>query len=61
MYRRLRDLREDLDIFQSEIADFLHCTQSAYSKIEWGDREIPISFLIKLANFYNRFPVKLES
>ncbi|CEO75859.1 Cro/CI family transcriptional regulator [Streptococcus pneumoniae] len=34
MYRRLRDLREDLDIFQSEIADFLHCTQSAYSKIE---------------------------
>ncbi|AUB33636.1 Cro/CI family transcriptional regulator [Streptococcus pneumoniae] len=34
MYRRLSDLRDDLDIFQSEIADFLHCTQSTYSKIE---------------------------
>ena len=47
MYRRLRDLREDLDISQSEIADFLHCTQSAYSKIERGDREIPVSFFVE--------------
>ena len=49
---RIRDLRDDKDIKQREIAKFLHCDQSLYSKYERGERPIPIDFLIKLAEFY---------
>ncbi|MEG1965897.1 MAG: helix-turn-helix transcriptional regulator [Oscillospiraceae bacterium] len=52
MYR-LKDLREDNDLNQTEIAKILNCTQACYSKWELGQRDIPISSLIKLAEFYN--------
>lgn len=53
MYIRLRNLREDRDLSQNEIAMFLHCSQSAYYRIESGKQDIPSSFLKKLAKFYN--------
>ncbi len=52
MYRRLRDLREDMDIKQQTIAKYLNCTQACYSNYELGYREIPIELLIKLSVFY---------
>ena len=53
MYKRIRDLREDHDIKQQEIADYLQCTQVCYSHYENGKRDIPTDVLIKLANYYN--------
>ena len=53
MYIRLRNLREDSDLSQSQIATYLHCSQSAYSRIENGRQDIPTSFLKKLAKFYH--------
>ena len=50
---RLRDLREDMDITQAEIAQFLHIGQNTYSQYENGKRQIPISQLIALAKYYN--------
>ncbi len=50
---RIRDIREDRDITQREIAELLLCDQSLYSKYERGEREIPLRYLIKLAQFYN--------
>lgn len=50
---RLRDLREDGDIRQKEIAEFLHVRQSTYSQYENGQRQIPIGALIKLAEYYD--------
>ena len=50
---RLKDLREDLDIKQKEIADYLHIKQNTYSQYENGQRQLPIDVLIKLANYYN--------
>lgn len=52
MYR-LRDLREDLDKTQSDIAKILNCTQTCYSKYELGQRDIPTSSLIKLSKYYS--------
>ena len=49
---RLRDLREDGDYTQKEIADVLHIRQNTYSQYENGQRQIPIELLIRLANFY---------
>ncbi len=49
---RLRDLREDSDLTQQAIADFLNVKQSTYSQYENGKRQIPIEALIKLAGFY---------
>lgn len=49
---RLRDIREDSDITQQEIADRLHIRQNTYSQYENGRRQIPIELLIELANFY---------
>ena len=46
VYRRIRDLREDADLKQRQIAEYLHCSQQAYSAYECGDREIPIDALI---------------
>ena len=53
MYRRLRDLREDRDLTQKELAKLLSFTTSAYSKIERGERTLTAEVLIDLSNFYN--------
>ncbi len=53
MYRRLRDLREDRDLMQKDLAQFLGCTQVSYSHYELGKRDIPTDVLIHLADFYN--------
>lgn len=53
MYKRIRDLREDKDLNQTEIANFLGMSQTGYSKYETGENDIPTEILIKLADFYN--------
>ena len=53
MYPRLRDLREDKDMNQTQIAKILGMSQTGYSKYETGENDIPTSILIKLARFYN--------
>lgn len=53
MYRRIRDLREDADLTQREIAEILNCSQRVYSNYERGELDIPTEILIRLANFYN--------
>ena len=50
---RLKNMREDRDIKQSEIAEILNCKQSTYQQYESGKRQIPIDALKKLALFYN--------
>ena len=50
---RIRDLREDNDLTQKEIAEYLHIKQNTYSQYENGQRQIPINFLIALAKYYN--------
>ena len=50
---RLREMREDRDILQSEICKVLNVSQVAYSYYEIGKRQLPIDILIKLANYYN--------
>lgn len=52
MYRRLRDLREDKDLTQKQIAEILGMSQTGYSKYETGENDIPTHILIKLADFY---------
>lgn len=51
-YRRIRDLREDRDLTQQDIADYLEMKQSQYSRYERGIRDIPTDILIKLARYY---------
>ena len=53
MYKRIRDLREDNDLLQKQLAKYLHCSQVAYSRYELGTRDIPTQVLIELALFYN--------
>ena len=53
MYPRIRDLREDKDMTQTQIAKVLGMSQTGYSKYETGENDIPTAILIKLANFYN--------
>ena len=50
---RLKELREDLDIKQSTIAEYLHIKQNTYSQYENGQRQLPIDVLIMLAGYYN--------
>ena len=52
-YQRIRDLREDCDLNQTEVARMLGMSQTGYSKYETGENDIPTSVLIKLARFYN--------
>ncbi len=52
MYRRIRDLREDRDLKQRELAQILHCSQQVYSNYELGERDIPTEVLIRLSEFY---------
>ena len=51
-YPRIRELREDRDMTQTEIAQILHITQRAYSRYETGEREIPLTSLCTLADFH---------
>ena len=53
MYKRIRDLREDRDLTQRELADYLKCSQQVYSNYELGQRDIPTDILIRLAYFYD--------
>lgn len=52
-FRRIRDLREDSDRTQQEVADYLHMHKSVYGRYEHGEREIPVWALIKLAKYYH--------
>ena len=53
MYKRIRELREDKDLLQKDIALYLNCTQVAYSRYELGLRDIPTDVLMRLADFHN--------
>ena len=52
MYERIRDLREDKDLNQSEIAAILNISQSTYSRYENGNLDVPTEILIALSKFY---------
>ena len=53
MYRRIRDLREDGDLLQRDLASYLGIAQTTYSNYEIGEREVPIPVLIRLADYYH--------
>jgi len=53
VYKRIRDLREDKDLSQKDIANFLNCSQVCYSYYEIGKRDIPTDVLCRLADFYD--------
>ena len=53
VFRRIRDLREDSDKTQIEIADYLNMQRSVYRRYETGEREIPVWAVIKLAQLYH--------
>lgn len=53
MYKRIRELREDNDLLQKNLAEYLNCSQVAYSRYELGTRYIPTEVLIALSKFYN--------
>ena len=52
MFKRIRELREDNDLTQKQVAKELSCSQQVYSNYELGQRDIPTDILIKLSNFY---------
>ncbi len=52
VYQRIRDLREDKDLYQKDLAAYLECTQVCYSSYELGKRDIPTEVLIKLAVYH---------
>jgi len=52
MYSRIRDLREDRDLTQKDVAQFLNCSQGCYSYYESGRRDIPTEVLMRLADYY---------
>ena len=52
-YNRIRDMREDRDMNQTQIAKILGMSQTGYSKYETGENDIPTAILIKLARFYD--------
>lgn len=52
MYQRLRDLWEDHDLKQRQVAEYLRCSQQVYSNYELGQRDIPTDILILLSDFY---------
>lgn len=52
MYRRIRDLREDHDLTQKQVAQLLGMSQTGYSKYETGEKDVPAAVLIKLADYY---------
>lgn len=50
---RIRNLREDSDLTQTDIAKYLNISQRAYSHYELGTRELPLELLIRIADFYH--------
>ena len=52
MFKRIRDMREDRDLTQAQMAEFLQIHQTTYSDYELGNLNIPVEILIKLAKFY---------
>ncbi len=52
-FRRIRDLREDHDLTQQQVADKLCCQREVYRRYENGIREIPVSYVIQLAKMYD--------
>lgn len=53
MNLRIRDLREDRDLKQRQIAEYLMCDQSLYSKYERGERPLPLELACRLADYYH--------
>ncbi|MCI8362148.1 MAG: helix-turn-helix transcriptional regulator [Clostridia bacterium] len=53
MYHRIRDLREDHDLTQSQIGKILNMSQTGYSQYEIGKNDIPTKILIELSKYYN--------
>lgn len=52
-FKRIEDLRQDNDMTQQQVADLLHCQREVYRRYEKGIREIPVSYAIVLARYYN--------
>ena len=53
MYPNIRALREDNDITQKKMAEYLHCSQQVYSNYELGKRSLPLRHLVTLAEYYH--------
>ena len=53
MYERIRNLREDKDLSQQDMADYLHCTQVCYSNYENGKREPSLALLVEMSKYFN--------
>ncbi len=53
---RLRELREDQDLTQQAVADYLHIRQNTYSQYETGQRQLPLELLVALALYYHTSP-----
>ena len=53
MYQRIRDLREDADLTQTQVANMLNVSQATYSRYENGSLDLPSATLIALADFYH--------
>lgn len=53
VYQRIRDLREDKNLNQTQIATLLNTSQTVYSRYERNERDLPIDYLITLCKFYN--------
>ena len=53
MRLKIRDIREDQDLTQKQVAQYLQCDQSLYSKYEREERDVPLHIMVKLAFFYN--------
>ncbi len=51
MRMKIRDLREDSDLTQQQVAEYLKCDRSLYSKYERGERDVPLHIMVKLACF----------
>ena len=52
-FRRIRELREDHDLNQGDVAEYLHMHREVYGRYERGEREIPVWAVIKLAEYYH--------
>ena len=52
-YQRIQDLREDADLTQKQLSEYLHISPRTYSHYENGTRNIPVDMLIRLANYYH--------
>ena len=53
VFENIRNLREDNDKVQTELAEYLNVKQTTYSKYELGKINVPVEVLIKLADYYN--------